>query len=371
MFTVLLADDEIMSLYALKSSFNWDDKQFSKIYETTNSREALEILLNRRVDIALLDIRMPEMSGLDIIKSCISEGVDCCFVIVTGYSEFDYAQAALRLRAIDYCLKPVDKAEADLLMEKLQPTVIEHRIKTDTVNLERLLISKEQEVQKLLAYFNPDCKAPYYRVVCWKGDYLSGCNKIKASCNSIISFILDSERCIFIDAHNHPETLPLNDQELNGQFIVVSNDISQVELLPSLIRQAQAVWMNCGEGITTFDYYNDASDSLQPLLTYLKQNLSKDIHLAQLAQLFNFNYTYCSELFKKVTGTSFTNYISKMRIDAACELLRNTDQTAENISMQVGFANYHYFANVFRRYIGMTSSQYRQAYKNQANCGTV
>lgn len=362
MFTVLLADDELMSLYAIKSSFDWDTYEFSKIYETTNSREALEILLNHRIDMAFLDIRMPELSGLDIIEKCVSEGVESYFVIITGYSEFDYAQTALRLRAIDYCLKPVDKDEAYLLIKKLHHIVLENRIKTDQKILQRILNSKDSEVQQLLTYYNLDCQMPYFRVICWKGDYLTGYSKIKTSDNSIVSFILDNERCIFIEAHNQVKSFPI--QELHKEYVVISNDVLQTDQLPSLIQHAQSVWLNCDEGITSFNHTNSVSDSLQPMLMYLNQNLSQDINLAQLAQLFSFNYTYCSELFKKVTGTNFTNYVTKMRIDAACELLKNTDQSIECISMQVGFVNYHYFANVFRRYTGMTSSQYRQAYKS-------
>lgn len=360
-----MTDDEIMSLYSIKASFDWDEGKFTKIYETTSSTEALIILTTHRIDVAFLDIRMPELNGFDIIEKCIESGVETYFVIVTGYSDFCYAQTAIRLRAIDYCVKPIDVDEAPRLLLKLHHLVHENRIKTDSIMLQRIMDAKDKEVQELLNYCNLNCNMPYYRVVCWKGDYFAGYCKIKTSNNDIVAFILDEVRCIFVDAHEQIKFHPIHMQD--GECVVVSSNISEIDQIPALISQAQSIWLNSAEGITQFTYTGSGSESLQPILTYIESNLSKEINLTKLAHQFNFNYTYCSELFKKVTGTTFTNYLTKLRINTACDLLVHSNQSVKNICVQVGFSSYHYFANVFHKYIGMTPSQYRQGEQGKHN----
>ena len=56
----------------------------------------------------LLDIRMPEMSGIDLLRAIRDRGLHPIFLMVSGYAEFEYAQEALRLGAFDYLMKPVE-----------------------------------------------------------------------------------------------------------------------------------------------------------------------------------------------------------------------------------------------------------------------
>ena len=66
-----------------------------EVYEASNGREALEILEKYQVDIAVTDIRMPNMDGLTFIRRAKEIQKDIRFVILSGYAEFSYAQTAL------------------------------------------------------------------------------------------------------------------------------------------------------------------------------------------------------------------------------------------------------------------------------------
>ena len=119
LFRVLLVDDEELSLVALQHAFPWEAYGFTEIMSVSSSREALGLLRQKRIDAAFVDIRMPEISGLQLLAMAKEEGMDTSFVIVSGYSDFSYAREAIRYDVLDYCVKPVPPEEAPGILEKL------------------------------------------------------------------------------------------------------------------------------------------------------------------------------------------------------------------------------------------------------------
>jgi two-component system, response regulator YesN len=108
---VLLVDDEPRALSGIRRTFPWETHGFQVVVETTDPLEALRALREDGIDLAFVDIRMPEISGLDLIRTARAEGVKTEFIVVTGFAEFEFARDSLRQGVLDYCLKPV-KAEA-------------------------------------------------------------------------------------------------------------------------------------------------------------------------------------------------------------------------------------------------------------------
>ena len=118
-YRVILIDDEPWALAGLRKIFKWHEKHFEIAAETTNSVEALDFIRSKNPDAVFTDIRMPEVSGIELMKKIRSEGLDIEFVIISGFAEFSYAQESLRLGAFDYCLKPIQQKEADNLLRSL------------------------------------------------------------------------------------------------------------------------------------------------------------------------------------------------------------------------------------------------------------
>lgn len=79
--------------------------------EAENGVEALEILRNQRVDVVITDVKMPNMDGLELAKRMKEFNSEMIVIIVSGFSEFEYAQKALKCHVRDYILKPVDKED--------------------------------------------------------------------------------------------------------------------------------------------------------------------------------------------------------------------------------------------------------------------
>lgn len=84
-----------------------------------------------------------------------------------------------------------------------------------------------------------------------------------------------------------------------------------------------------------------------------------DFSIAQLADEFSFSVNYLRSLYKAGAGESLSARITRKRVEAACELLDNTDESIENITIKLGFSTRNYFFTFFKKHMGMTPAQYR------------
>jgi ligand-binding sensor protein/AraC-like DNA-binding protein len=101
---------------------------------------------------------------------------------------------------------------------------------------------------------------------------------------------------------------------------------------------------------------------LRPALEYIQINYSRAITLDEMASLCNISTSYFSKLFKKALGDKFANYINKVRVKRAKELLETTDMPILNISLDLGFEDCGYFIKVFKKLEGVTPAVYRNEY---------
>lgn len=104
---------------------------------------------------------------------------------------------------------------------------------------------------------------------------------------------------------------------------------------------------------------NIKNETLRPVMHYIDKNYLGEISLNSVGELFSINPTYLSYLFKKENGETFTNYIIRLRMEYACDLLTSTQLNVTEISKKVGYDDYYYFAKLFKRIIGSTATEYR------------
>ena len=113
MYRLLVADDEIIERKVLLKILQKNLEGQCELFQAENGREALEIYEKEKIQIAILDIEMPGMSGLDAARAVLAQRPSCRVIFVTAYSLFQYAHEAVHLGACDYLLKPVDPDELE------------------------------------------------------------------------------------------------------------------------------------------------------------------------------------------------------------------------------------------------------------------
>lgn len=123
MYSVVLADDERWILESLKAAIDWRGYGFEIVGQAYNGPEALQLILEKSPDAAFIDIRMPGMSGLEVIRRLHEAGLHTKCVIASGYAEFEYAKQALQFGVTEYCLKPFGEEELSHAIVRLRDQI--------------------------------------------------------------------------------------------------------------------------------------------------------------------------------------------------------------------------------------------------------
>ncbi|HEY5562617.1 MAG TPA: response regulator [Clostridiaceae bacterium] len=108
----MIVDDEPFVILGLEALINWHQYGFEVCCVADNGIDAFEKAKNFKPNLIITDIKMPEMDGLELIKRCIGEQlIDSKYIILTGFSNFEYARSAMRYGVYNFILKPVDEDE--------------------------------------------------------------------------------------------------------------------------------------------------------------------------------------------------------------------------------------------------------------------
>lgn len=135
--TILVVDDEPRTRQGLQRMLETHGAGAFDVRAADNGREALELLKQTPVHLLITDIRMPEITGLNLVDSIETAGLPSIpsVILISGYAEFDYAQQAIRLGVSDYLLKPVRK---DKLIASVERALQHWEERNRTAQLQRI-----------------------------------------------------------------------------------------------------------------------------------------------------------------------------------------------------------------------------------------
>ena len=108
-----------------------------------------------------------------------------------------------------------------------------------------------------------------------------------------------------------------------------------------------------------------ANESARPIRLakqYVLQHFSEPITLEEVCEAVGFSISYFSALFKKETGEGFAKYLTRIRIDEAKNLLRETSLSVGEIGEKVGYSDRKHFTSNFRKIVGLNPAEYRKLY---------
>lgn len=118
MLKVAIVDDEKYFRDYLRHAIKWAEYDYEVVFEAANGTQGLELSRTHQPDVLLVDINMPGLNGLALTKALREELPEARVIIITGHSEFEYAQKAIRYGVLDYLLKPFDEEELIALLIK-------------------------------------------------------------------------------------------------------------------------------------------------------------------------------------------------------------------------------------------------------------
>lgn len=146
MIKLVIVDDESSTIRGIKRMINRQQTGFVVVGEAMDGIDGINTASELLPDVIITDIRMPNLNGLEMMKQIKAKLPNTKFVVLSGYGEFDYAQEAIKVGAIDYLLKPISSKNFYPLLEKIK-SIID---KENSNNKEVYRIQAEKELQKLL-----------------------------------------------------------------------------------------------------------------------------------------------------------------------------------------------------------------------------
>lgn len=177
LFSLMIVEDDPVILQALTQSRDWTNYGYVLSGAVTSAEEAVELATRCPPDVILTDICMSGISGLDLIELLHVRFPETMYVILSGYSEFEYARRALQLGVFEYLTKPIDNKKFDAVFVRLYEKLMENRQRVDSISAAREefamdLLNRELNVaylQERLLTLRLGREAKWYRVALFEG----------------------------------------------------------------------------------------------------------------------------------------------------------------------------------------------------------
>ncbi|MBQ7793572.1 MAG: response regulator [Clostridia bacterium] len=402
MYNLILVDDELTELELLASLLDWAEYGFNSphIFETPS--EAIEYIGTHDVDVIISDIKMPHMNGIEFSKYISENYPDIIFVLLSAYEDFVYAREAIKYHVFDYLNKPIKYSQITELFTRIKQQLDENSVFRSVDYLTMFAMQQSlndylfnnSTVEELKAAMkkydvgiNTDGYAallqisidglPEYLATVWDygSDSLYACLMrflpdspavflpINSSFNSLNVLAVSSHGSL-IQFEHYLNELVRDYPAKCRKNINIKLDITLVRTYESLeyARQSIATMFNVAfqKNTTTKNI-----PAVSAATEYIHKNFSKDISLADLAELVNLTPYYFSRIFKRATGYNTVDYINHVRLDFARKMLLTTNMKIIDICTQAGYNNKAHFYKLFRHAYGYTPLDFRK--HNQIN----
>jgi YesN/AraC family two-component response regulator len=391
--TVLVVDDEPFVRVTLASLKPWRDEGYDFRFEAGNGAQALELIREHpEIDLVLLDLAMPVLDGigfLEALPASLQDRPAPTVLVLSAHDDFPLVRRAFTLGARDYMLK--SEVDGDSLLAMFRKTEQAPTLDQGQPRLE----AREKEFladRWLRDALTGDATdwSPVAGVDSW----------LTFPCTVWAVAINDFETV----AHRHgPDDLgrfgelflrtaqQVADRRGGGRAVMMSPDVVAVVGGPGLVAELVADELKASLERYLSVKVSVAASAAQPdvqalagawkdlgarrpstsrivLQTrrYLRANFATPgISLEQLAERVGVSRNHLSYEFAKETGQTITDYIARLRVEAACHFLATTTLKVYEIAERVGYSNVEHFSRVFRKVAG--TSPARWASEESAN----
>lgn len=148
MLKVLLIDDEPIIREGLKHIIDWKALDIEICGEADDGKKGIEQILKLNPDIAIVDIKMPEMNGLEMIEKLKEYHISCEMIVLTAFTDFKFAQKAIELGIFSYVLKPIEEDELTEKVCKLRDEILNSKAEKQYIDA-GISLSREKVLQRL------------------------------------------------------------------------------------------------------------------------------------------------------------------------------------------------------------------------------
>lgn len=339
MIRVLIADDEKRIRDGLAVTLPWKAMGMEVVGTAAHGEAALELARETRPHILITDVRMPRLDGLELVKQARAFLPRLKVIILSGYDDFTYAQQAVKLGVSEYLVKPVGADELRVVLEGL----------TDLGDPEVPVTQPGPGTANRLAEAvrRGDRAGAYQALGEWRLSTPPGSvDEARSRAVGLVDFLIHHLRQ---DGFEFREGQSPSPAQVHSTVLGLER-VDQVE-----------AWLDNQVGaLTDFVAQNYQSNHrliIQRCLEFVEQRYAGELTVEQVSQFVGLSPNYFSHLFKKVRGQGFKDYLNTLRIEKAQALLAAGGHKVYEVAQLVGFADYKYFAAVFKKVTGTSPTR--------------
>ena len=162
---LVIVDDEPILLQGLLETYDWKGMGFEVVGTAQNGKQAIQVIKEKRPHVVLTDIRMKQITGLMVMEEIQKEDMECLFIVISAYRDFEYAQQACDLGAFAYLLKPIeDDKLQDTMQNAYQTCMKQIQDEEKYENWKKLLVKDTTSFLQVVVQKYVQNRIPYEKV---------------------------------------------------------------------------------------------------------------------------------------------------------------------------------------------------------------
>jgi len=380
MYKVFLVEDEIVVREGIRNSIPWEKTSYTLTGEAPDGEVALSMILDSKPDILITDIKMPFVDGLTLSRIVKKNLPLIKIIILSGHDEFEYAREAISIGVEEYLLKPVSAREMIKTLEKVSKHIDEEKV--GLLGLESLrsqsrsplvtdgIVFPSNNGREGTDGFDPT------GLLNIDGDIFF--TKLKYAAKKDIDSIVQE---YFTMLGNSWGENPIMIYFLFGEIIVSASKIAEAlggdikEIVPfslshdniqALISSPDIFSRRVKALLAALIEFRDShtvgryQSVIVKAREYIDDNFAaSDVSLYSTAAYVGISPNHLSTVFAQETGENFIDYLTRVRIERAKQLLKSTTMKSADIAVETGFSDPHYFSYIFKKNTGLSPREFR------------
>ncbi|MCQ2012143.1 response regulator [Clostridium butyricum] len=407
---IIVVDDDNIIRMGLTKMIEKIDENNEVIASFQNGALTLEYLQDHseKVDLVITDIKMPVMTGIELIENSIKElDKSPLFLVLSGYDEFNYVRDTMKMGAFNYLLKPIKRDELKKILKEAEERISE--IKSNDKIIDKSIEILKKDFFKNILFsskeLNKKVENPLLENLQLNENYQYKMIVLNKKVDSSILYgfikeIMDVHKDIEYSSFGYNNSIYIifyiNTKTNNNyndifEFIVNKSEcFIELNISVYILDDTDKIWKlreqsklvkkmkeNVDESLNVKKYYLTQDERLKEILNsdlkdinnnitviklakdYIINNYNKNISLKDVADEVYLSQNYLSELFKKEIGEGFYDFLSKYRIKKAKEILLTTNLKVYEIAQMVGYNDSITFGRAFKKITGTTPNNFR------------
>jgi two-component system, response regulator YesN len=378
----MIVDDERNVRNVLRQLGEWERLGITELLEAANGIEALEIMEKEEPDIVFTDIKMPKMSGMELIEKIKERPFKGKIILVTGYDDYTFMRKAIQLNSFDYLLKPIEEEAFQAVLEKAveavkveaaegveKEEILEEAMRLRESQLITAICRGERMDEDAVANLIPDEEEMDMTLLSFYGKHRPEVH-IEALDEELRSRRI-GRAFPYLDRDGLCIVITAKDQWIYVEEWVSKNISVPVRLVQDKFdshRSIGDVFEGLFRELDRKQYRTirrpdemEAERRNQEIVSYLRTYYMEDISLEKLSKMFFLTREHISRTFKKETGMTLSKFVTQLRINQAKSWLLETEESIYSIATMLGYQDEKYFSKLFKKVTGMTPFEYRSS----------